>query len=108
MSDMKQVAERLRSAVKNGEWVAYDAEPERQQMHMDDEHDAAIDWLAERDPTPLAVEVIEQMIAANEQPAKEWLAEWYESISIRNHKLTVGELRTLARLARVELTKGGE
>ena len=61
------------------------------------------DWLAERDPTPLTIKVLERMIATNEQDAKEWLIEWHESMSILNHKLTVGELRTLARLAGVQL-----
>ena len=58
---------------------------------------------AERDQTPLTVEVLERMISDNEQSAKEWLIDWHHSVVILNHKLTVGELRTLARLAGVEL-----
>lgn len=121
MNDMKQVAERLRMTEKDGKWVAYDAQAMRHQQHANDEHAAAMDWLAERDPAPLTVEAVTELgiYVGNQKIPPIFI--YVGSFELRKDSgptweifdsnvaiSTVGELRTLARLAGVELKKGGE
>lgn len=131
MTDMKQVAERLRKMRPDCEmstdaWVALRDEvygAGNYAAALDDDAAAVLDWLAERDPTPLTVEIIKETgaeytagfacfkrgdyvlcIEQNYDGVGNWGCGdgWIPSIR------TVGQLRTLARLAGVELKKGGE
>lgn len=116
MSDMSQVAERLRVAQTISKYFAYDGSKDRDQLYSIDQQCAIIEWLAERDPTPLTVEVMQSFGATVRNVIADmsrlsfvltidgkWLCHTH-SVVIS----TVGELRTLARLAEVELKKGGK
>lgn len=123
MTDLQQVAERLRKL-----YLFREASTEVLAATLDeiygkgnrlnaysDECCAAEDWLAERDPTPLTVEVLESLGADIKLPlvtigalnlfqgfvSHQWLC-----MPSRLCLSTIGELRTLARLAGVELKEG--
>lgn len=127
MTDLQQVAERLRKL-----YLFREASTEVLAATLDeiygkgnrlnaysDECCAAEDWLAERDPTPLTVEIVlsfglsvcsavaaevqvgEFVLMLNYPSETDWFIDGGRIIS------TVGELRTIARLAGVGL-KGKE
>lgn len=131
MNDLKQVAERLTRCnhVQSASGACQICHKGKEAIEASL---LAKDWLAERDPTPLTVEVFRGLSNADINSESDtiiihvviWSDYGREAVRLSRYPYshdnkwrvagydtqisTVGELRTLARLAGVELAKGGE